>query len=93
MKKAKEAGCKGIVCSALEVKMIKETFGQDFVAVTPGIRPDWDASGKNDQRRVTTPSRAVQDGSDYLVIGRSIRDAKNPGAAAVRIAKEIETVL
>ena len=90
---AKEAGCKGIVCSALEVKMIKETFGQDFVAVTPGIRPDWDASGKNDQRRVTTPSRAVQDGSDYLVIGRPIRDAKNPGAAAVRIAEEIQAVL
>ncbi|MGB2930106.1 MAG: orotidine-5'-phosphate decarboxylase [Desulfobacterales bacterium] len=90
---AKEAGCKGIVCSALEVKMIKETFGQDFVAVTPGIRPDWDTGGKNDQRRVTTPSRAVQDGSDYLVIGRPIRDSKDPKEAVVRIAEEIETVL
>ncbi len=90
---AKEAGCKGIVCSALEVKMIKETFGQDFVAVTPGIRPDWEASGKNDQRRVTTPSRAVQDGSDYLVIGRPIRDAKDPKEAAARIAEEIQAVL
>jgi orotidine-5'-phosphate decarboxylase len=90
---AKQAGCKGIVCSALEVKMIKETFGQDFIAVTPGIRPDWDAGGKNDQRRVTTPSRAVEDGSDYLVIGRPIRDAKDPKDAALRIAQEIETVL
>lgn len=90
---AKEAGCKGIVCSALEVKMIKETFGQDFVAVTPGIRPDWEAGGKNDQRRVTTPSRAVQDGSDYLVIGRPIRDAKDPKEAAARIAEEIQAVL
>lgn len=90
---AKQAGCKGIVCSALEVKLIKETFGQDFIAVTPGIRPEWDAGGKNDQRRVTTPSRAVEDGSDYLVIGRPIRDAKDPKDAALRIAQEIETVL
>ena len=73
--------------------MIKETLGQGFVAVTPGIRPDWDAGGKNDQQRVTTPARAVEDGSDYLVIGRPIRDAKNPRAAAVRIAEEIKTVL
>jgi orotidine-5'-phosphate decarboxylase len=90
---AKQAGCKGIVCSALEVKMIKETFGQDFIAVTPGIRPGWDAGGKNDQRRVTTPARAVENGSDYLVIGRPIRDAKDPKDAAFRIAEEIETVL
>jgi orotidine-5'-phosphate decarboxylase len=90
---AKQAGCKGIVCSALEVKLIKETFGQDFIAVTPGIRPSWDAGGKNDQRRVTTPSRAVESGSDYLVIGRPIRDAKDPKDAALRIAQEIETVL
>jgi orotidine-5'-phosphate decarboxylase len=90
---AKQAGCKGIVCSALEVKMIKETLGQDFIAVTPGIRPSWDAHGKNDQRRVTTPARAVKNGSDYLVIGRPIRDAKDPKDAALRIAQEIETVL
>ena len=90
---AKQAGCKGIVCSALEVKLIKETFGQDFIAVTPGIRPAWDAHGKNDQRRVTTPARAVENGSDYIVIGRPIRDAKDPKDAAVRIAEEIETVL
>jgi orotidine-5'-phosphate decarboxylase len=90
---AKQAGCKGIVCSALEVKMIKETFGQDFVAVTPGIRPDWNAGEKNDQRRVMTPSRAVENGSDYLVIGRPIRDAKDPKDAALRIAQEIEIVL
>ena len=90
---AKQAGCKGIVCSALEVRMIKETFGQDFIAVTPGIRPGWDVHGKNDQRRVTTPARAIENGSDYLVIGRPIRDAKDPKDAAVRIAEEIETVL
>lgn len=90
---AKQAGCKGIVCSPLEVKMIKETFGQDFIAVTPGIRPDWDMGGKNDQRRVTTPARAVENGSDYLVIGRPIRNVSDPKDAALRIAEEIETVL
>ena len=48
---------------------------------------------KDDQQRVKTPARAVENGSDYLVIGRPIRDAKDPKAAAVRIAEEIETVL
>jgi orotidine-5'-phosphate decarboxylase len=90
---AKAAGCTGIVCSGLEVKIIKERFGRDFIAVTPGIRPEWDVTGKHDQRRITTPARAVSDGSDYLVIGRPIRDAADPKAAAVRIAQEIETVI
>ncbi len=90
---AKGAGCTGIVCSGLEVKIIKERFGRDFIAVTPGIRPEWDVTEKHDQRRITTPARAVSDGSDYLVIGRPIRDAADPKAAAVRIAQEIETVL
>jgi len=90
---AKGAGCTGIVCSGLEVKIIKERFGRDFIAVTPGIRPEWDVTGKHDQRRITTPARAVSDGSDYLVIGRPIRDAADPKAAAVRIAQEIETVI
>ena len=90
---AKEAGCTGIVCSGLEVKMIKESFGQDFIAVTPGIRPDWDYVGKDDQRRVTIPALAIENGSDYLVIGRPIRDAKDPKAAAVLIADEIAAAL
>ena len=90
---AKAAGCTGIVCSGLEVKIIKERFGRDFIAVTPGIRPEWDVTGEHDQRRITTPARAVSDGSDYLVIGRPIRDATDPKAAAVRIAHEIETVI
>jgi orotidine-5'-phosphate decarboxylase len=90
---AKAAGCTGIVCSGLEVKIIKERFGRDFIAVTPGIRPEWDVTGKHDQRRITTPAQAVSDGSDYIVIGRPIRDAADPKAAAVRIAQEIETVI
>ena len=90
---AKKAGCAGVVCSGLEVAMIKKNFGKNFIAITPGIRPDWDGLKKDDQRRITTPARAIQNGSDYLVIGRPIRDAKNPQEAAVRIAKEIEPVL
>lgn len=90
---AKAAGCSGIVCSGLEVKMIKEAFGQNFIAVTPGIRPAWGDIKKDDQGRVTTPARAVKNGSDYLVIGRPIRDATDPKAAAIRIAEEIESVL
>ena len=90
---ARDADCAGVVCSGLEVAMIKKNFGKGFMAITPGIRPDWDVLIKDDQRRIATPARAIQNGSDYLVIGRPIRDAKNPQEAAVRIAKEIETVL
>ena len=90
---ARSAGCAGIVCSGQEVKMIKQTFGRDFIAVTPGIRPLWDDINKHDQRRVATPAMAIENGSDYLVIGRPIRDAKDPKAAALQIAEEIETVL
>jgi orotidine-5'-phosphate decarboxylase len=90
---ARAAGCSGVVCSGLEVKMIKETLGKDFIVVTPGIRPAWDGMSEDDQQRVTTPARAIQNGADYLVIGRPIRDAADPQEAASRIAREIETVL
>jgi orotidine-5'-phosphate decarboxylase len=90
---AKAAGCVGIVCSGDEVKKIKKTLGRDFIAVTPGIRPNWDDMKTHDQKRVVTPAIAVKNGSDYLVIGRPIRDANNPKEAALRIAEEIETVL
>ncbi len=90
---AKAAGCVGVVSSGREVKMIKKTLGRDFIAVTPGIRPVWDDIKRHDQKRVVTPAMAVKNGSDYLVIGRPIRDANNPKEAALRIVKEIETVL
>ena len=90
---AKAAGCTGIVCSGREVKMIKKTLGRDFIAVTPGIRPVWDDIKKHDQKRVVTPAIAVKNGSDYLVIGRPIRDASNPKEAVLRIVQEIEAVL
>jgi orotidine-5'-phosphate decarboxylase len=87
---AKTAGCAGIVCSGLEVSTIKQNFGRDFLAVTPGIRPAGAADGRDDQVRVVTPADAVRAGADYLVIGRPIRDAKDPRAAALRIIAEIE---
>jgi orotidine-5'-phosphate decarboxylase len=70
--------------------MIKEVFGPDFVAVTPGIRPEWGSGTKDDQRRIVTPAEAVRRGADFLVIGRPIRDAEDPAAAAQYIAEEIE---
>ncbi len=90
---AKEAGCAGVVCSGWEVGLIKREMGPSFLTVTPGIRPDWSDDGKDDQKRVVTPAMAVAKGSDYVVIGRPIRDAADPVAAADRIAEEIDAVL
>ncbi len=89
---AKDAGCTGIVCSGLEAERVKKNLGKNFIAVTPGIRPSWEDMEKNDQQRVTTPARAIKNGSDYLVIGRPIRDAKDPKEAAIQISEEIQAV-
>jgi orotidine-5'-phosphate decarboxylase len=86
---ANAAGCIGIVCSGHEVSAVKSRFGRKFITVTPGIRPLWDGVSKDDQQRITTPAQAVLNGSDYIVIGRPIRDNKDPRTAATRIADEI----
>jgi orotidine-5'-phosphate decarboxylase len=78
-----------VVCSGWEVGTIKEDLGPDFLAVTPGIRPAWESTGADDQRRVTTPAEAVRNGADYIVIGRPIRTAPDPKQAARRVAGEI----
>jgi len=90
---ARDAGCAGIVCSGLEAGIIRQRLGEDFVLVTPGIRPAWERSEDDDQKRTTTPAQAVRNGADYLVIGRPIRDADDPAAAAGRVVDEIESVL
>jgi orotidine-5'-phosphate decarboxylase len=90
---AKEAGCHGVVCSGLEVARIKAELGPDFLAVTPGIRPAWSVISHDDQRRIVTPADAVKNGSDFVVIGRPIRDAGDPSEAAARVAEEIAQVL
>ncbi|MCU0538451.1 MAG: orotidine-5'-phosphate decarboxylase [Desulfobacterales bacterium] len=87
------AGCAGVVCSGREAAMIKAEFGPGCLIVTPGIRPSWAGSGTDDQRRVATPAEAVRAGSDYLVIGRPIRDAADPRDAARRTAAEIAAAL
>ncbi len=73
---AKQAGLDGVVSSALEVPTIKEACGQPFLTVTPGIRLLGDAT--QDQKRVVTPDKACQLGSDFIVVGRSITQAKDP---------------
>lgn len=87
-KNAQEAGLDGVVSSPLEVKLIKSTIGNQFKCITPGIRPR--GSADNDQKRVTTPKEAFASGSDYIVIGRAITQAKNPKEAFLQIVKEIK---
>ena len=89
---AKDSGCMGVVCSGLEVQMIKDAFGKDFIGVTPGIRPAIDGV-PDDQQRVTTPAQAILNGADYLVIGRPIREAKDPRSAVIQITAEIKQAL
>jgi len=86
---AREAGCSGVVSAATEARAVKERFGEDFLVVCPGIRPDWAAVPGDDQRRVMTPYEAVQAGADYVVVGRPIRLAPDPRAAARRVVEEI----
>jgi orotidine-5'-phosphate decarboxylase len=90
---AKAAGCHGVVCSGLEVGRVKQILGPELIAVTPGIRPAWTLVEKDDQQRIVTPADAVRNGSDYVVIGRPIRDAKDPQDAAGRVAEEIASAL
>ena len=83
---AKEAGLDGVVCSPLEAGMVKEACGKDFMTVTPGVRfADGDVG---DQVRVTTPAKAKEIGSDYIVVGRPITAADDPVAAYRRCVKE-----
>ncbi|MDO5496650.1 MAG: orotidine-5'-phosphate decarboxylase [Alistipes sp.] len=83
---AKEAGLDGVVCSPLEAGMVKEACGDEFVTVTPGVRF---ADGEiGDQVRVTTPARAKEIGTDYIVVGRPITQAADPVAAYKRCVEE-----
>lgn len=90
---AMAAGCTGIVCSGREVVRIKQEFGPSFLTVTPGIRPEWSLLENDDQKRVTTPAQAVKQGSDFIVIGRPIRDATDPVKAAQKVVREINAAL
>jgi len=84
---AKREGVDGIVCSPQEIEIIKKEFGVDFLVVAPGIRPSWAAA--HDQKRIMTPSLAIQKGADYLVIGRPIIKSASPQNAFLRIMQEL----
>ncbi len=84
---AKAAGMDGVVASADEASAIREAVGEDFIIVTPGIRPAGAAIG--DQKRVVTPADAIAAGADYLVVGRPITEAADPQTAADAIIAEI----
>ena len=83
----KQAGLDGVVCSAKEAQMLKSLCGHDFKLITPGIRLEEDSS--DDQKRICTPRQALTDGSDYLVIGRSITQAIDPAAKLQLILQSI----
>ena len=84
--KTAEAGLDGVVCSAQEAKLIKQATHEDFICLTPGIRPRGTEAG--DQKRVVTPGEAYQIGSDYIVVGRPITQAADPVAAYHAIKEE-----
>jgi orotidine-5'-phosphate decarboxylase len=85
---AKKSGLDGIVCSAQEIEIVRREMGTRFVIVTPGIRPAWATA--HDQKRIMTPSQAIQKGSDYLVVGRPVTQAASPREAFLKILEEIE---
>ena len=83
------AGLDGVVASPHEVAAIRAACGQEFVIVTPGIRPA--GASRGDQRRVMTPGEAIAAGSDYLVIGRPILESADPVAAVEEVVREISS--
>jgi len=87
---ARAAGCAGVVCSGREVEGVRNRAGSGFLVVTPGIRPSWAAVPGDDQQRTRTVRDAIRAGADILVVGRPIRKAPDPVAAAQRILDEIE---
>ncbi|MBN1585823.1 MAG: orotidine-5'-phosphate decarboxylase [Candidatus Omnitrophica bacterium] len=88
-KQALGAGLDGLVCSAQELKKLRQVLGKDAVLVVPGIRPANSAAG--DQKRIATPAEAASAGADYIVVGRPILDASDPAAAAAVIREEFCT--
>lgn len=90
-RRALEAGCDGVISSGLEAPRLREYIDRRLLVVTPGIRPV-ENRPEDDQKRVVTVEQAFRNGADYIVIGRPIRDAADPRAAAVAVQRDIARV-
>ena len=86
------SGCDGVIASGLEIPILRSTLGKQIIIVTPGIRPSNHGSA-DDQKRVVTVRQAFESGCDHIVVGRPIRDAASPRAAAETIQEEIADTL
>ena len=85
---SQKAGLDGVCASPLEIEIVRRVCGEEFLIVTPGVRPHWAATG--DQRRIRTPEEAIEAGADYIVVGRPVTEAGNPRAAANNIILDIQ---
>ena len=85
---AKKAGLDGVVVSPAETKEIRKELGENFLIVTPGIRPGWAAL--DDQKRTATPNAAIKNGADYIIVGRPITESTDPAETAREILKAME---
>lgn len=88
---ALEAGCDGVIASGEAIRLLRQAHGDRVILVSPGIRPS--GAPTDDHKRFTTPAQAIEFGADYLVVGRPIRSAPDPRAAARRIIDEIDRAL
>jgi orotidine-5'-phosphate decarboxylase len=90
-RRAQELGCDGIITSGLEARAVREALGEDLIIVTPGIRPA-ENRPQDDQKRVVTPEEAFRNGADHIVMGRPIRKAPDPKAAAIQVQEGIRAL-
>lgn len=88
-KKALSLGCDGVVSSALEAKPLRDGLGNNFLVVTPGIRPESSVPGEDDQKRIATARKAIINGADHVVIGRPIRSSPDPISTIKKLQDEI----
>lgn len=85
---ARDSDLDGVVASASEINLIRKNIGEDFLIVTPGVRPSW--AKADDQKRIATPKEAIGNGADFIVVGRPIIEAPDPAIAARKILEEIK---
>jgi orotidine-5'-phosphate decarboxylase len=93
-KRAIDMGCDGVVSSGLEALRLRKELGENFIIVTPGIRPGKNIEAhQDDQKRIISAQQAIQNGADHIVVGRPIREAEDPLAVVESMQNEIQMVL